>query len=50
MKRPIYGKVTLKNGLTLKWLRFAESEAEAIRIVTAQHKGTVLLCQTEKSC
>ena len=34
---PFYGKVELENGLILKWLRFASSEDEAIRIVTAQH-------------
>ena len=37
MKRPITGSVELENGLVLKWWRFAENEAEAIRVVTAQH-------------
>lgn len=43
-RQPITGKVKLHNGLVLKWLRFvdaalttAAAEAEAIRIVTAQH-------------
>jgi len=34
---PITGKVELENGLILKWLRFTDTEAEAIRLVTAQH-------------
>ena len=39
---PIRGKVTLGNGITVTWLRFipetfADAEAEAIRLVTAQH-------------
>lgn len=34
---PIYGQVELNNGIIIKWLRFAKSEDEAIRIVTAQH-------------
>jgi hypothetical protein len=33
----IKGIVELENGLIIHWLRFAESEAEAIRIVIAQH-------------
>lgn len=35
--QPIHGQVELNNGLVITWLRFAESETEAIRIVTAQH-------------
>lgn len=37
MSLPIYGKVELKNGLIISWLRFADSEEAAVRMVTAQH-------------
>jgi len=32
-----YGKVHLPNGLIINWMRFANSEAEAIHEVVAQH-------------
>jgi hypothetical protein len=41
---PVYGIVELKNGLVIKWLRFADSKAEAVRIVTAQHAPAVADC------
>jgi len=35
-RKAFYGQVELHNGLVLRWLQWAESEEEAIRIVTAQ--------------
>lgn len=35
--KPIYGYVELNNGIVIRWLRFAVSPEEAIRVVIAQH-------------
>lgn len=49
-KRAISGVVALENGLVFNWLRFVdaapieEAKANAIAIVTAQHKDTVARC------
>ena len=47
----IYGKIRLKNGLVISWLQFvdgrmarADAEVEAVRIVSAQHKGVTERC------
>jgi hypothetical protein len=36
-QEPIRGKIKLENGTILDWSQFAETEEEAIRIVTAQY-------------
>ena len=46
MKHAIYGKMRFNNGEVITWLQFIDdtldrkaAEQEAVRIVTAQHKG-----------
>lgn len=49
--QPVYGNLTLKNGIQIPWLRFVNATLskelaakEAIRIVIAQHGGSVAEC------
>lgn len=34
--KPYYGMITYENGITTNWLRFAENEETAIKIVKSQ--------------
>jgi len=45
-RKPVYGFVELENGIVMRWLRFATSDAEAVRVVVAQHV-TVSRCWVE---
>lgn len=44
---PIYGRVELENGQVVRWLRFEETAAEAIRVVTAQYVHVVRCWQID---
>lgn len=39
--KAFFGTVELENGLVIRWLRFASSADEAVRIVAAQHTNVV---------
>lgn len=47
VNRAIFGKVELKNGVIIKWMRFAADEDEAMRLVTAEHAYHVTRCWIE---